>query len=378
MLRRLLAAIAILALLAGCGGGGSGNDGTGGTTAEGDVDSTSTTEASESGGVETLADFLGGNEDPEAAQAEYQDQEARRQELIRTCMADEGFDYTPAMPPEGSFQAFGPGDEEEMARTQGFGISTWYGNEDQFGADQEMEWVDPNQEMIEAMSDSERDAYYTALHGTEEERMEGARTETDPETGDEITIMEGFGAGCDGEANEEIYGDQSQVSELWEEIGPEMEAMQERVQADPRIVEWNQDWSACMAEAGYEYESQQNMYESVYEDFQERFNDIVGPDGGYGDPFEGMSEEEVEAFFEDHTQDEIDAFFEEAQEAAQENIDQEALGALQQEEIDLAVANFECGSDYNELYQEVAADYEADFIAENRDVLEQIRDAQGG
>ena len=44
----------------------------------------------------------------------------------------------------------------------------------------------------------------------------------------------------------------------------------------------------------------------------------------------------------------------------------------------MAVADWECGSAVEEVYMEVAADYEADFIAANREVLEQIRDAQGG
>jgi hypothetical protein len=372
MLRRVLFVFLLMALVAACGGG-AGSE----SPEEGSADTgTSEPEATSDDG-ETLADFFGyGNDDPAAAQAEYEDEEARRQELIRTCMAKEGFDYIPAMPPEGSFQVMGPENEEERVRTQGFGITTWYGNEDQF--DPGIEWEDPNQATIEAMSDSEREAYYAALYGTEEEQMEGATTETDPETGEEYTVVEGFGAGCEGEASEEIYGDQAATQDLWEQLQPDMETMYERVQADPRIVEANQEWSGCMAEAGFDYENRDTMFQTIFEDFQQRLDEIIGPQGGYADPFEGWSEEDIQAFFEEKTEDEIDAFFQQAQEEAQANIDQDALAALQQEEIDLAVADFECGKGYNELYQEVAADYEADFIAQNRDILEQIRDAQGG
>jgi hypothetical protein len=372
-MRRILVMIAMLALLAACGqGGGDSTD----ETSAGDSD-TSTTEARESGGEESMAEFFGyGSDDPEEQQARWQDEEARRQELIRACMAEEGFDYTPVQQPEGSFQVWGPEDEEEMARTQGFGITTWYGNEEQF--EEDFEWQDPNQEMVDAMSESEREAYYAALWGTEEEQMEGATTEIDPETGEEMTFYEGFGAGCEGKASEEIWGDQSQTQDLWAELEPEMEAMWERVQADPRIVDLDEDWSACMADAGYEFESRNQMYETVYEDFQQRVDEIVGPNGGYADPFEGWTEEEIEAFFEEKTEDEIEAFFDEAQGDALADIDQEALAALQQEEIDLAVANFECSVDYNEVYEEVSKEHEAEFIAANRDTLEQIREAQGG
>jgi hypothetical protein len=143
-------------------------------------------------------------------------------------------------------------------------------------------------------------------------------------------------------------------------------------------VELDEEWSACMAEAGYEYESMSQMQETIYQDFQTRFDEIVGPNGGYADPFEGWSQEEIDAFFEEKTQEEIDAFFAEAEEASQENVDMEALAALQQEEIDLAVADFECRGDYYEVYQEVSEDYEAEFVEQHREILEQIREAQGG
>src|SRR3970282_2194785 len=114
------------------------------------------------------------------------------------------------------------------------------------------------------------------------------------------------------------------------------------------------------------------MQETIWQEFQERFDAIVGPDGGYADPFAGWSEEEVNTFFEEKSQEEIDTFFAEAENATRENVDMEALAALQQEEIDLAVADFECRGDYWGVYQEGSQAYEADFIAANRAVLEWI------
>lgn len=367
---RRLTWITALALVAACGGAGD--------TAPDPGEGTDPPETTAAGEAETIADFLGGGagDDPEAAEADFRDQEARIQESIRQCMAEQGFEYQPVMPPEGSFQVFNPADEEERVREQGFGITTWFGNEDQFGGD--TEFVDPNQEMLEEMSDSERDAWYAALHGTPEEQEEGMTTETDPETGDTFQVSEGFGAGCQGEAYEAEYGDQGDTQELWEELQPAFEELNQRVEADPRIVEANQEWSSCMADRGYEYENRQDMYETVFEDFQSRLDEITGPGGGFVDPFEGWSQEEIDAFFEERTQEEIDAFFQEAEQKRREDIDMEAVSALQQEEIDLAVADFECGEDINDLYQEVREDYEGDFIEENRETLEQIREAQGG
>jgi hypothetical protein len=364
-----MTALLVLALLvAACGGGG------GGAEPQASEDSTP--------GEETLSDFFGwANDDPEAAEAEYREQENRIQESIRQCMAEAGFEYQPALPPEGSFgfveEEF---DEEEWVRTQGFGITTWYGNEDSMTETTMVgeEWVDPNQEMLESMSESESQAWYEALYGTEEEQAEDMVTEVDPETGEEYQVSYGFGAGCSGEAYEAEHGDQQAGEELWMELNPEMEAMYERVQADPRIVELDAEWSACMAEAGYEYESMSQMQETIYEDLQARFDAIVGPNGGYADPFEGWTQEEIDAFFEEKTQEEIDAYFAEAEESSRADVDMEALAALQQEEIDMAVADFECRGDYYEVYQEVSEDYEAEFVEQNREILEQIREAQGG
>lgn len=380
MRRWMSMAAATMLLLAACGGGtgtAEPDDGpadTTGTPDESSPDSPDSPDRSQ-GGEESLAAFFGW--DTEFNEADWQDQELRVQEGIRVCMAGQGFDYQP-MTSHASGASVVDFDEEEWVRKQGFGITTYFGNDEEFQGDSGDQWVDPNQEILDAMSDSEREAWYAALYGTEEEQMEGSYTEVDPETGEEYEVMEGWGAGCQGKAYEAEYGEQS-GSGLWEELGPEMEAMYERVNADPRIIEQQQGWSRCMAEAGYEYESLDAMHGQIYDDLYARFEEIVGPGGGYADPFEGWAPEEIDAFFEERSQEEIDAFFRDAERATREDIDMEALAALQQEEIDLAVADFECrGEGYWELWQEVATDYEADFIAQHREQLEAIRDAQGG
>ncbi len=366
-IRVLLVILAMVAVA--CGGAAAPDD---------SVDADETVETTEPGPdgadseLDTLADFFGGSDDPEQAQAQYREQEARLQEAVRLCMAEEGFDYIPVEPPADDY-VFDDSTQEEFAAEQGFGITTWVGNEDEF-VESDSEWVDPNQEIVEAMSDSEREAYYEALYGSEEEQQEGTTVEVDPETGEEVYFQEGFGAGCYGEAAEAEYGGQD---DLWEELGPEVEAMYERMQADPRIVEANQEWSACMADEGYDYESPDAMYETVFTEFQTRLDEIVGPNGGYVDPFEGWTEEEISAFFEEKTEDEINAFFEETQNQ-EPDYDQEALAALQEEEIELAVLTARCSARMEDVFREVSEDYEADFVNEHRDELEAIKASQGG
>lgn len=366
VLKRYVGLLVIALVIAACGEGGGSND-----------DPSNGDSSGSSGGEETLAAFFGWDDFDES---QWRDEEARRQELIRQCMAEQGFEYIPIQQPESSFSV--SWDEEEYVKTQGFGISTWFGNEEEFDEAWD-EWEDPNWALTEAMSESERDAYYAALHGSPEDWEEAdAITVVDPETGEEWMEYEGsfYGFGCEGEASEQVWGDMDTGNELWEELGPQMEAMWERVQADPKIVELNEEWSQCMAEAGYSIPSRDDLWnwegDGVLADIQQRFDELVGDI--WADPFEGWSESEIEAFFEERTNEEIEAFWREQEEASRESVDQEALAALQQEEIDLAVANYECGKDLNEAYEEVSREYERDFIAANRSLLEQIREAQGG
>ncbi|MGF1665808.1 MAG: hypothetical protein ACFCVC_06005 [Acidimicrobiia bacterium] len=373
---RIASLTALMLLLAACGGGGNSTAGEEGDASDDSSTSTTVAESDDGGGgADTLASYLGWDtgDDPEAAEASWREQEAVIQESVRLCMAEEGFDYIPVEPPADSY-VVDDRTPEDWAAEQGFGISTWIGNEEQFSGP-DVEYVDPNQEIVEAMSESEMTAYYEALHGSEEENAAQQTTEIDPETGEEITYSEGFGGGCYGAAYEAEYGGQN---DLYEELGPEMDAMYQRIQADPRILALDVEWSECMVGKGYEYESQNTMYEAVYEDFQARLDAIVGPNGGYVDPFEGWTEDEINAFFEEKSEEEINAFFEAAENQAAPEYDEAALAALQQEERDLAVAAAECQGNWEEVYMEVSAEYESEFIAANQAKLDEIKSSLDG
>ncbi|MDH3396872.1 MAG: hypothetical protein OEM81_03470 [Acidimicrobiia bacterium] len=355
---------ALIMVLGGCGG-----DTEATTDGSASADPTATSDAPDGSEPETLAEFFGwiGGDDPAAAQAQFQEQETKIQELVRLCMAEQGFEYIPATQPVPDFEV--TFDQEEYAREQGFGITTWFGNEEQFFGGPEADWVDPNQVIVEAMSESEQEAYYEALYGP----PDFGTPEVDEESGETYYVSEGFGGGCQGKAAEEVYGNEG-GQQLWEVFQPELEAMYERVQSDPRIVAANEEWSACMGDRGYDYESMDDMYMTVFEELQKRFEEIVGPNGGYADPFEGWTEDEINVFFEEKTPEEVDAYFQQAQADVKQDVDQAALAALQQEEIDLAVAAAECSHDVDDLYMEVSNEYEAEFIVEHRAELEALRD----
>ncbi len=361
------AALVLALVMAACGGGETtGDTGAGQTAVEetpsgGGEAAVTVTEADAEEQPETLGEYLGYDfDDPDAQAARDADNRRRTEEIVARCMAEEGFEYIPAVRPF-SPSAYAALDEEEYAREAGFGITTWYGREIEPAP--EDDWVDPNIAIVEAMSDSERKAYRAAHFGEVTERVDA-----DPESG--AAIEEAWGGGCTGQAYREVYGGQD---EMWEQIAPMLEEMYQRALADPRYQAANDGWAACMSDRGYRYDSIDQMYGEIYDDFGGRFEEIVGSEGGWVNPFEGWSEERVDAFLAENSQEEIDDFYEQAQSEARAAVDQDALAALQQEERDLAVADYECAQDIRGVVEEIQQEYERRFISENRDLLEQLR-----
>ena len=302
---------------------------------------------------ETLAEYLGFDlDDPDATAAQAKEMERRMQESTARCMAQEGFEYIPAVDPGSSaFTISGTAfDQEEYVREQGFGITTWYGREET-GQASGAAWVDPNKAIVEAMSESESSAYYEALYGYQTESSEGADQ-----------------SGCQGKAFQEVYG---QMERMFEELGPMLDEMYQRFLADPRYQEATGEWSGCMSDRGYVYDDVEQMYDTVYTDFGRRLDELVGS----SDPFDGWTQEQTEAFYEENSDEEIEDFFQQARIDAREAVDQEALAALQQEEIDLAVANFKCSESFQETVAELQQEYESEFIGKNRGLLDELREA---
>jgi hypothetical protein len=128
-----------------------------------------------------LADFLGqdiNRFDFDEAAAIEQQREAER--AIAVCMTEKGFEYIPqdasqmmsfSGPPQAEFE---PGSDEWINK-YGFGFSTQrfpqsmvgdlVGTNDEgfFGPDED--FVDPNREYVEGLSQGEREAYQEALYG---------------------------------------------------------------------------------------------------------------------------------------------------------------------------------------------------------------------
>ncbi|HEY0215724.1 MAG TPA: hypothetical protein VGC57_04975 [Cellulomonas sp.] len=284
----------------------------------------------------------------EEAQAESDRKNREVEEFVATCMREEGFDYTPVENNGGTVTIGDDLDVDwgtvEFAQQYGYGISTdpW-GMDEQASAEEPVEYVDPNQDYVEAMSDGEREAYEAALWGTPPEIVEG---EEDSYEYDWTT------AGCQGAAQHEVWevggadvGDYSALEQ-------EMNDRYQQLTTSAEVTALQAEWASCMADEGIDGlttvdEAQQPLYDE--------WNSLQGWD----DPDYLATQEswDWEAKPEGPPAPEVD-------EAAQ--------AAFTEKEITQAVADFGCQQtiDYQARYTEIDHTDQQAFVDLHRDELE--------
>jgi hypothetical protein len=272
-------------------------------------------------------------------EAESDRQNRRVEELVAACMQDEGFDYTPAETSGGTVSADDLDVEwgtREFAEQYGYGISTdpW-ASPDDAEAD---EWVDPNQEYIEQMSEGELAAWSEALHGPSVE-------------GDVDQEYDWTTAGCYGAAQHEVY-EGGVESDQFAGIEAELERFSEASGSDPRVVALDQAWSSCMADEGYgdlpgAYAAQDELY-TEYNTLQ-----------GWDDPEYAASSESWD-------------WEAEPEGPPAPEVDEAALAAFTEKEISQAVADVECQERVDFVAERTRIDHELQqaFVDQHADELE--------
>ena len=317
-----LGAAALVLTLSACSGGGG--------TKPGEPEPSETPEP---GPLDAYFSQMYGDQSQEDANA----QQMRSEEIIAECMNEQGFEYTPV---DYSSMQGGPVDmvepevqwgTKEFAAQYGYGATTDpYGNqEEQEPPPDEEPFVDPNQDYVMAMSETEQQAYYIALYG------EQSQEQTDPEAEIEWSWED---AGCQGRAQHEVYeGGNGMDDGAFEELQEEMTAMYDASMADPRIAELNAGWASCMADKGIEGMA------------------AVG-DG------ETRIYDQVNALWEDQTSG-GEEWTEEDWQAQQDEIEKK-MAAITPEEIKTAVADFDCREKvgYDKVQREVNLEYQQDFV----------------
>jgi hypothetical protein len=375
-------------LLSACGGGAA-DDASTGSTSPTVSSSTSTTVApstpAPSDGDATLADYLPmfGPEDPEEAEAFWRNQERQAQEYTRECMAEEGFEYIPFVPGGEEFYGWGPEDEEERVKTQGFGMAWWFLEGEALMEEQEDEGGpddDPNWAIGEAMSDAEREAYEWALYGEQPEAdldWESAETEEEMmaleeeaqrlwEAREWIGCME-FGWNQAQGGGEDLWRSfEDEFGDWWAEVD-------ERVRADPRIIELEASWVTCMAEAGYEFRDMDEMHMSLEEEF-ERI--MTWPEEGDSESgvtaappaVEPVEQEDgsvvlVDPEGNEYTEEQMEEFW-------RPQYDEAELRAFMEREIAIATADYYCGQGRWDSYGEIYEEYQNQWVAEHKAELD--------
>ena len=283
---------------------------------------------------ETLEEALGlGEQDVRARAAEVQ-------EAIRRCMQDQGFDYVPMDSSQLNIRVVGRDgiDDPGERATRGYGIAT--GDGPLGGAVTERGGGgtgDPNQAIRQALGEADREAYDRALFG----RAHQAVGEGEGRSG--FVLSPGAAVaeagepagpadqGCFGAAQAEVGGN------AVERIGPALRELQERVDADPRLVAVNAEWSRCMTDAGYSFDTPDEIVPYLFRRLQEATGG-----GRPGAPVIRTPDVEVTP----------------------------ELAALQREELALAAADDACAAETGraELAEAVRAEVERQFLEDNPDL----------
>jgi len=166
----------------------------------------------------------------------------RVEQLIAQCMADAGLAYTPVDQPEAATAPLtepGPANgTREYAEPHGYGLTA-----DPAAATEPAPaeaWVDPNAAYVQAMPPAEQEEYWAALQGDQAVAADDGEWQYDWRA-----------AGCQGWAQNEVYGTDDQLADQLTTLQAELADVRLAAAADSRVAELDAAWAACMADAGY-------------------------------------------------------------------------------------------------------------------------------
>ena len=261
-------------------------------------------------------------------QSDYDDMNKEQEELVAACMADEGFEYIPV--DQSQYTSFSDDDvdrdTEEWVAEHGYGMQQSPEEIEEMN-EQATEYVDPNQDYVMALSESEQTAYYEVLYGVQDmEPNADGEYEYNWET-----------AGCQGAAQHEVQGEMPYDNDKYKDLLDDMNSVYEDVQKDPEMKKLDTEWAACMSEAGET-------------GFKKKF-----------DAMESISDE-LNAMYEDPTAQEDQDAFAETQEK------------LRKKEIKLALVDFHCSQevDYSDRSLTIQFAAEQQFIDDNKKQLDEM------
>ena len=263
------------------------------------------------------------------------------EELVKACMKQAGFEYTPVDPNATKAAITGTSGltDDEYRRQFGYGISTVF--EKVVEISQSRKSVDPNVAYRASLDPSGQVAFDQALTGGNTSLSVAGAVDA-AKTGD-LTGL----AGCVGEGTNTVFGDATVVSVLGK-----IEELDARAEADPRLVKAREDWATCMRKRGFEY-SDPNAVDTAITD---KLAGIVGAvaakalgeTGNFSPLAFGTG--------------------------VLPPYDKAALAALQAEELATAQADLDCEEEFVvNVEDKVKAEYVKKFSAENAALISKAR-----
>jgi hypothetical protein len=158
---------------------------------------------------------------------------------------------------------------------------------------------------------------------------------------------------CEGPAQRDVRGEPDTellpaLEQAWRPLESALEEMWAELESDSRLVEAQEDWSACMADKGYDLDyprATAGEPEGVIAEYLSPMMDEVEARGGLAALNAGMiSVEEIQPYADI--------------------------------ELALAAADVACRSDLHETWEELRAEHQGRFIAEHREQLARIRELE--
>ena len=286
-------------------------------------------------------------EGEEWSDEKWEQQQLEVEELVAACMQKEGFDYQPNVQTDGGV-FIGDGDEidwgsEEFIKQYGYGLVEWPGADEMPDFDPGGEYFDPNQEYIDSLSESEQQAFYETLWGSEEELTEEQLLELE-ETGGYTSDW--TQQGCYGAAQHVVYEEDNSVMDAYEDpefadLFASMEqvwsAVWDEENKHEEIVKLDREWGDCMSDAGVTgYASSMDAQMVLSDELNMLYS------GGNDDEWVEPSKDELDSF--------------------------------KEHEIEVALADFECKkkTKYDETVQRITFDLEEKFVSENKPQLDAL------
>ncbi|GAA1328200.1 hypothetical protein ACFSWE_11330 [Leucobacter albus] len=276
----------------------------------------------------------------EWTEEKMQEQQVKTEDLIAACMQKEGFEYKPNVQSMGGMVSTGDDDGPEWGSKE-FAEQYGYGFSDNPAMSQIEEspdaYFDPNEEYVNSLSESEREAFYETLNGPTPTEEEYAAMEEEGGYSPNMADM-----GCWGAAYTEVNAGTDGYQAASED--PEFVDLFEGInnvwnmEDNDDMQQLNSEWAACMADAGYpDFKTADDAQMSIMDEQNALYN--------YDDLADG----------------------EEPKEPKKADLD-----ALKKKEIEIATADFSCKEkvDYVKKSTKIMHAVEQAFVDENKAQLD--------